>query len=248
MSELRWILLLLGLLVLAGVYMWSRRRWRRPWEEPEGDHRREPTLETRPPWERIAPAEPGRSPAPGPAARGAAPRGRHSPTEQAEMPLPEPGPDEPASTAGEPEKILVVHVRAAPGEVFEGSELEQIFQAEGLAYGKLGAYHLLGGRGRSLFMVASMVEPGTFPEEEMNGFTTRGLSLFMVLPGAGDADTLARMIACARRMASRLGGEVLDDSGSTLTNQRATHMREEIIEFQRRRQIGPAGAGHATRR
>ena len=252
MSELRWILLALGLVVLAGVYLWSRRRAGRQEAMDEGGYRREPTLDTRPPWDRIAPtdsrqpAESGRT-APAATRPEAVPTGKR-PMEQSEMELPEPQRGEREEASGEPEKILVVHVRAAPGEVFHGPDLEQVFQAEGLVYGKHGAYNLLDGRGRSLFTVASMVEPGTFPEEGLEDFTTRGLSMFMVLPGAGDADTLARMIACARRMASRLEGEVLDDSGSTLTNQRATHMREEIIEFQRRRQISPVGGEPSGRR
>ena len=49
---------------------------------------------------------------------------------------------------------------------------------------------------------------------------------------------LAGMIESARRIARTLGGDVLDETGSTLTNQGATHLREQVIEFQRRSQIG----------
>jgi len=45
------------------------------------------------------------------------------------------------------------------------------------------------------------------------------------------------MIASARRLAGLLGGEVLDEAGSTLTNQRATHMKEEIVEHLRQSRL-----------
>ena len=90
-------------------------------------------------------------------------------------------------------------------------------------------------------MIANMVEPGSFPIDDMENFTTTGITAFMVLPGPAGVDGLARMVACCRRLASILGGEVLDENRSTLTNQRATHMKEEIIEFLRQSRLDPSG-------
>ena len=83
-----------------------------------------------------------------------------------------------------------------------------------------------------------MVEPGIFPIDAGAGFTTEGITAFMILPGPGGVDSLAAMIESARRIARTLGGDVLDETGSTLTNQGATHLREQGIEFQRRSHIG----------
>ncbi len=89
-----------------------------------------------------------------------------------------------------------------------------------------------------------MLEPGSFPLEAMDEFSTRGVTAFMMVRPTGSVEALARMIACARRLADQLGGDVLDETGSTLTNQRATHMKEEIVEFQRiTRLIESAGSG-----
>jgi len=40
------------------------------------------------------------------------------------------------------------------------------------------------------------------------------------------------MMAAARALAQTLGGELLDESGSTLSVQRERYLREEIIQYQ----------------
>ena len=40
------------------------------------------------------------------------------------------------------------------------------------------------------------------------------------------------MMAAARALAQSLDGELLDESGSTLSIQRERYMREEIIQYQ----------------
>ena len=40
------------------------------------------------------------------------------------------------------------------------------------------------------------------------------------------------MMAAARALAQSLDGELLDESGSTLSIQRERYLREEIIQFQ----------------
>ena len=234
MPELRWILLLIGLLVLAVIYIWGRRRSAERHEEPQPLPRVEPRLDTDvPPWE----AENVPVPEPEPIVAEPAPRrqldtqldleGHHVADASAET----------ESDGSEQQKILVLHIRPVQGEEFHGLDLIQAFEAEGLTYGDYGAFHYHDDAGRSLFTVVSMLEPGSFPLEQMEGFRTRGLTAFMMVRSAGSVEALARMIACARRLASLLEGEVLDEAGSTLTNQRATHMKEEIVEFLRQSRL-----------
>ena len=92
-----------------------------------------------------------------------------------------------------------------------------------------------------------MHEPGSFPLEDMDEFETGGIIAFMVLKKDGTADSLSRMIACARRLASILGGEVLDETGSTLTNQLATHMKEQAIEYLRKVRLEAADSSGSWR-
>ena len=234
MPELRWILLLIGLIVLAVIYFWGRRRSAERHEEPQPLSRVEPRLDADlPPWE----AENVPVPEPEPIVAEPAPRRQLETQLDLES---HHGADQSAGTesaGGEQQKILVLHIRPVRGEEFSGPELMQAFAAEGLSYGDYGAFHHQDDAGRSLFTVVSMLEPGSFPLDKMEEFRTRGLTAFMMVRTAGSVEALARMIACARRLANLLEGEVLDEAGSTLTNQRATHMKEEIVEFLRQSRL-----------
>ena len=55
----------------------------------------------------------------------------------------------------------------------------------------------------------------------------------MVLPGPVEGvEGFDLMMAAARALAQTLDGELLDESGSTLSIQRERYLREEIIQFQ----------------
>src|SRR5579859_6447773 len=85
----------------------------------------------------------------------------------------------------------------------------------------------------SVFSVANMVEPGSFDPATLPDAVFPGLTLFMVLPGPrGGVAAYADMLATARQLAQQLGGEVLDQGRSTLTRQTARHIRERIIQFE----------------
>jgi cell division protein ZipA len=87
--------------------------------------------------------------------------------------------------------------------------------------------------GPSVFSVANVMEPGAFDPATLDQASLPGLTLFMVLPGprAGVA-AYADMLATARRLAQALDGEVLDQERSTLTRQTARHIRERIITYE----------------
>jgi len=237
MSELRWIIGLIGIGVIAALYLWGRSRASSRHARQSGS-RVEPSIDhpgAREAGESVASvAAPDRDWAqfPEPEIR-REPRRVTAPASEG----PAASQDEPGIQAG-PRKILVLHVRAASGEDFAGPELVAALKGEGLRFGQYDAFHYMNERGQSVFTITNMMEPGSFPKDEIENFSTVGITAFMVLPGPGQVDDLSRMVACCRRLASRLGGEVLDESRSTLTNQGATHMKEELIEFLRQSRLG----------
>lgn len=239
MPELRWIIALIGVGVIAALYLWGRSRsgsrkakGRGGRVEPsidkvssgDGGDRMPPMSSSDRDWMQFPEPEIRREPKDAAAGKGMA--GSR-------------GVEMSAGATAEPRKILVLHVRAASGEDFQGPPLVEALEEEGLRRGGHDAFHYANDRGQPVFTVANMMEPGTFPREGIEGFSTVGITAFMVLPGPGKVDDLARMVACCRRLASKLGGEVLDESRSTLTNQGATHMKEELIEFLRQSRLGP---------
>ncbi|MFP4079634.1 MAG: cell division protein ZipA [Ectothiorhodospira sp.] len=149
------------------------------------------------------------------------------------------GPDGETADAGagpaQDEKILVLHVTAPEGEVFLGVDLEAALEELGMRFGDMDIYHLKlsdGQQEHTLFSLANMVKPGTFDPEQMQAFTTPGVSLFLRLPGpCNPVESFEAMLTCADRLAEYLGGQVLDASRSTLTPQARQHTREEVRQW-----------------
>ncbi len=207
MDGLRWLLLLFGLLVIAGVYLYSRREKPGPVDEvPEpGAARREPTIGSEESSSPETEAEPG--------------------DDETLEPLPE----------GAPQKIVTLRLIGHEKKPFQGDELILSMRGIGLRHGKFGIFHRYDGNdeSRTIFSAASLVEPGSFDLENIKDQQIPGISLFLVLPGPVDSvESFDLMMAAARALAQTLDGELLDESGSTLSIQRERYMREEIIQFQ----------------
>lgn len=234
MPELRWILTALGVALIIGVYLWSRRDRA---ASRLANQRREPALESRgDPWELPSPGQD-------------LPPHTHdevedllSPGEVDDDPLLPAGPDLPPE--GE-QLIVALRLRARQPAGFDGADLIKAFSAESLEYGRFGAFHNLDERRRSRFMVASLVEPGSFEIEQMHEMRCPGVSMFMVLPGPREPlGALDAMFTCARRLAGRLDADVLDDKGNALTMQQAGWLREQVVEYHRRSKLSEvAGEG-----
>jgi len=202
MDGLRWLLLLFGLLVVAGVYLYSRRSKDSADENDIVPGRLEPSLDG---------ADMGDESTDGPEA-----------TE-----------DTPSSNG--PQKIVTVRIVAREKKSFKGDDLILSMRGIGLRHGKFGIFHRYDGSDESgtVFSAASLVEPGSFDLQNIKEQEIPGISLFLVLPGPLDSvEAFDMMLAAARTLAQSLDGELLDESGSTLSIQRERYLREEIIQFQ----------------
>lgn len=140
-----------------------------------------------------------------------------------------------APPAEMPEEVFALHVMAPRDAPFAGPDLLVAFEAAGLRWGEMAIYHHPGrdGSGR-LYSLANMVKPGTFDPRHMGDFTSPGLALFMGLPGPAEPmAAFDAMLAGARGLAVRLGGEVRDDRRNVLTQQTIQSYRDRIAEFER---------------
>lgn len=134
-----------------------------------------------------------------------------------------------------PQKIVTVRIVAREKKSFAGDELILSMRGIGLRHGKFGIFHRYDGNDESqtVFSAASLVEPGSFDLQNIKGQEIPGISLFLVLPGPVDCvEGFDMMLAAARTLTQSLDGELLDESGSTLSIQRERYLREEIIQFQ----------------
>jgi cell division protein ZipA len=213
MDGLRWLLLFFGLLVIAGVYVYSRRERDKPKKQKADVPRVAPTIEgadlEHDPDSVILLED------------DAAPAMEHAPDEHA-----------PEET---PQKIVTLRLIARNGGAFRGDELILSLRGIGLRHGKFGIFHRYDGNDedRTIFSAASLVEPGSFDLANIKEQEIPGISLFLVLPGPVDGvEAFDLMMTAARALAQTLDAELLDESGSTLSIQRERYMREEIIQYQ----------------
>jgi cell division protein ZipA len=284
-AELRWILLALSLVLLAGIWWWGRRRSsqapgdaqlremtpsvepsrpeaaaRAPETETETETETEAEAETEwgvPPFEPLSIHTRDYEHVPvldGPMMVSADPAPRFTPGAAApsmsavapaapligRVPTLLPESTDRSSTApvqtpnaSEQQKIVTVRV-CAPGEVrWSGATLLSALELHGLAYGRYQVFHRRHVDGRSLFCVASLIEPGTFDVARMSTEEFRGITLFAVLPGPVEPLlTVDELLGAARGLAQELSGMVQDNKGVPLSPQRAAALRDDVARFQ----------------
>jgi cell division protein ZipA len=212
MDGLRWLLLLVGLLVIGGVYLYSRRE-KAPADEDEA------------PLGRVEPSLDDADPVAGPFLI-------NKSTSSDDVGVED---EEDLAATNTPQKIVTVRIVAREKKSFPGDELILSMRGIGLRHGKFGIFHRYDGsdESKTVFSAASLVEPGSFDLQNIKGQKIPGISLFMILPGPVDStEAFDSMMAAARTLTQSLNGELLDESGSTLSIQRERYLREEIIQFQ----------------
>jgi cell division protein ZipA len=210
---------LFGLLVVVGVYFYSRREraGKQPATRAKHTDRVEPSLD------------------------GGSATGDAELQEEQYIDRDDAGPD--ARTADEPvkeppsarQKIVTMRLVAKKHGAFAGDDLILNLRAVGMRHGKFGIFHRYQGddEKKVVFSAASLVEPGSFDLENIKDQKIPGISLFMVLPGPLDGcQAFDLMMEAGRSLTRALHAELLDESGSTLSIQRERYLREEIIQYQ----------------
>lgn len=213
MDGLRWLLLFFGVLVIAGVYLYSRRDKTKTDDDAKTVSRVEPKLQ-----EDGAPPDFG---------------SEHDPHLSPAISEAESATEVPAESVAQ--KIVTLRLVAREKKAFKGDDLVLSMRGIGLRHGKFGIFHRYDGNDetRTIFSAASLVEPGSFDLANIKDQQIPGISLFLVLPGPIDSvESFDLMMTAARALAQSLDGELLDESGSTLSIQRERYLREEVIQYQ----------------
>ena len=203
MDGLRWLLLFFGVLLIAGVYLYSRRERDKPEEDAVEAPRVAPMLDV----EEVSDDD----------------RDAHDqPADQEEQP-----------EANQKVVTLRLIARDGGGFKGDDLilSLRGIGLRHG-KFGIFHRYDG-NDEERTIFSAASLVEPGSFDLTNIKEQEIPGISLFMVLPGPVEGvEAFDLMMAATRAIAQALDAELLDESGSTLSIQRERYMREEIIQHQ----------------
>jgi cell division protein ZipA len=234
-DTIRLILIVVGAIFLLGLYLWERSRDQEDAEDddegyddedapygagPARDARekREPNLgrldegdegEDSEDWDRPSP---------------------HRPT-QSEL-APAASPVSTRTSGASTPFLIQLSVAKRKGE-FDGLQLLDVAEGCGLRPGDMDIFHCLDqfdDGTRVYFSMANMVKPGTFPFDDMENFSTPGMMLFAQLQGdPEDLTILEEMIATARKIATTLGGDVLDESRRPLTVRKEEDLRAAVL-------------------
>lgn len=138
------------------------------------------------------------------------------------------------------DRIVTLYLAARAGEVLHGSDIVVACEKAGLSYGHMGIFHRLDDnhpeRG-PIFSLANLVKPGSFDMARLGEIRTPGVSLFMTLPGPLAAlDAWETMLPAAQRMAELLDAVLLDEERNALGRQRIAHLREDMRNYDRKRE------------
>lgn len=216
MNDLRLILLVLGVIIVAGLYVRERLRNRKPSlsdgldDEPDQQGYSGFRISTRAGGEEdYASVLSSLKKTPAADAPGAESLAGAEPGDR------EQGGDSDGT-------IITLHVMTDAGHPFTGPALRATVDDLGLVYGDMRIYHHYGigdmKAERPLFHLANMLEPGYFDPDHMDDFQTLGVSLFMQLPTVLDAEVVFDlMLNTALRLAGHLGGEVVTHDRQPLT-------------------------------
>jgi cell division protein ZipA len=208
MAGLRWFLLFIGLLIVVGVYFYSRRT-----ETSHPDSKSTDKL--------IRKSEPVIEPE----------DGSDSPADIEDLQDPESADEQKIVTL----RLVAKHQAAFAGDEL-ALNLRGIGMRHG-KFGIFHRYDGENER-QSIFCAASLVEPGSFDLVNLKEQLIPGISLFMILPGPIDgAQAFDLMVKAARALSQSLNAELLDETGSTFSIQRERYLREEIIQFEHRMNV-----------
>ncbi|WP_296808277.1 cell division protein ZipA C-terminal FtsZ-binding domain-containing protein [Thiocapsa sp.] len=246
-NTIRLILIVVGALLILALFLWERSRRADDTDEDDdyeeadapyglSSGKREPDLGLG--RGRVSDSE--RAPARRDVSAAAGLRRAEEESGSASEWAPEPDADDDPglAMADEIEPLLIQLSVGARREPFVGAELLVAADACGLRPGRMDIFHCLDefdDDTRIYFSMANMVKPGTFPFDAMDDFSTPGLMLFAQLDGRPeDITVLEEMIATARKLASELNGDVLDERRRPLTVGKEEELRRAVLENERR--------------
>jgi cell division protein ZipA len=238
-DTVRIILLVVGVLVIAGVYVWGR------FKERILDllERREELDELTAEGDPFAQAESGSDEESGGQTTGVATaelEGRlySSEAQVARVSTPRPAGGgsqevgkEQTTALGAP-FIIQLSVISEKREWFRGEDLRDALIDLDLVYGEMGIFHRYDPEYREpLFSVASLVEPGTFPVSDMGSFRCPGV-VFFFQPAkvTNPMDVFDDLVDTCRALAAALGGTIRDQNRVRVSESEIIQMRERLAE------------------
>ena len=133
-----------------------------------------------------------------------------------------------------PTRIIQLNLLAKDHQI-SGNMIMDVAADLNLQHGEFNIFHRIDQpTGKAVFSMANAVEPGNFDLTQMENFSTPGLTLFARLPAPVDSmKVFEEMLQVCQRVSFIVGAEMQDASHCTLTTQSIEHEREQVRQYQR---------------
>ena len=128
------------------------------------------------------------------------------------------------------ERSIVFHLFAQEDQAFSGKELFAAFDELNLKR-TTNHFFVLVEHDQVYYHVCSSFKPSFFPEKDKENFTTKGLTFFMTLPIQNPKQVFEKMLLDLHKISLKLEGKILDEDRNGLTAQMMNHLREELINY-----------------
>lgn len=136
---------------------------------------------------------------------------------------------------------MMLTVMARQGKL-SGPVLSKALQAQGFHFGDMMAFNLFAqagqAHGTAICTVLNVMEPGSFPDAELEGIEVPGIILLMQLPGPLEPRAaFERVLLIGQQLASTLGADLCDDHRNVLTQQGISHLKDKIEAYQFKQKV-----------
>lgn len=134
----------------------------------------------------------------------------------------------------QPEEVIVLTLLAEQGKRLRGPLLLKALQECGLSHGDMEIFHYsIEGHSEPMFSVANVLEPGKFVLSEMAQMETPGIALFMRLPTQmPGSEALQQMLHKARQLGAQLNANLCDGQRQPLDDATLAQLEARAQPFQ----------------
>ena len=134
----------------------------------------------------------------------------------------------------EVDQMIGINLLPNGGITLAASEVAQVMQPLGMVLQADGAFHLLDGRGYTLYSLCN-IDATPFQHHTFNHMRVKGLTLLLDVPRVEQpAKRFDEMVDLARRLAQELGAMVVDDHRVFLSEASLAQIREQITAIESR--------------
>lgn len=241
MNELRFILLAIGILVILVIYLWETSRRKKQIRSRIDNY---PSSDPKPEQKSLSPGEGRENQSDISAAlKQISHYLRQSKPGANESVAVESGNDDkktdPAgSNKGDDDgqEIISLYIISNNPSGISGPDILHIMESIGMVFGEMNIFHYFDDQavnGKPLFSLANIHEPGVFDMENIAGFSTTGMVMFLCLSeGFNGEAAFEKMLETARDIAASTEGQLCDKHKSPLDSRRIDELRAIASKYQ----------------